>query len=363
MPNPTVINVAPAPNATDVILGSSITVTFSTAIDTDSFNNATFVLTGPNLSSIVTPDQLVEADPTPAQGSGYILGLFGFSTKTYQLWQPFTNYSAGAQILDSNSNVQTVVNTGRSAPYQPAWLTTLGQSTTDNNVPVWQPNTLYVFGQYILDPNGNLQKVTIGGLSGAVVPTWSTTLNATTVDNTATWTNIGALNPIVWMTGGVANSGGTVATFTPSQPLLPGTVYTVLIVGANAPLVSTFVQDPVGNKLLSSYQWSFTTGTLNVAVPPVQNPVPLPQTYIRPEQIQLIPRPPVGVDDPSVMDFTTIELIFPAPIDPNSFDPAQLLIGIEPIMNDPDVRVPPGATASYIIQGNKLIVTVAGLNG
>ena len=359
--NPTVLSVIPTPNSTDVVLGSSIVVTFSTAIDTDSFNNATFALTGPNLSSIVTDQQLVEENPQPAQGRGYILGTFGFSTKTYQNWQPFFNYHVGAQILDSNSNVQTVSETGTSAPYQPAWLTATGKSTTDNNIPVWQALAAYPFGQFILDSNANLQKCTIsgGGTSGIAVPSWNTTMSGTTFDGSIIWTNYGLLNPIIWVNGGLANSGGTVVTFTPVKPLLPGTTYTALIVGADSALASTYVQDTFGNNLLSSYQWSFTAGTLNIAIPPVQNPLPPITTTLRADQIQIIPRAPVGIDDPSVSNISVIELIFPAPVDPNTFDPSQLLIGIEPIMNDPDVMVL-GANASYIIQGNKIIVTVTG---
>lgn len=155
---------------------------------------------------------------------------------------------------------------------------------------------------------------------------------------------------------------GTVATFTPAKPLVPGTNYTVLVVGADSTLASTFVQDNSGNKLLNSAQWTFKTGTLNLVVPPIQNPIPPPKTYLNPNQIQIVPRPPAGIDDPSVSNISVVELIFPAPINPDSFDPSQLLIGVEPIMNDPDVMVPPGTSASYIIQGNKLIVTVTNVS-
>ena len=355
MPNPTIVNVYPAPNAQDVILGASIVVTFSEPIDVDSFNNATFALTGPNISSVVTPDQLVESNPTPYQGTGYILGTFGFSTKTYLPWAAFTNYAIGAQIVDSNGNVQTATQTGTSAPYAPAWFTPIDDTTVDNNIPVWQASNTYTFGQYIIDSNSMLQKCTVAGLSGSPThPTWNQSLHGTTFDNFVTWTNYGPLSPITWINGGVANSGGTTVTFTPSKPLFPGTVYTVLVVGADSVLSNVFVHDLSGNKLLSSYQWSFTTGTLDLNVPPIQNPIPLLKVPINPDQIQIIPRAPVG------NDISVIDLIFPAPIDTNSFDPSNLLIGIEPILNDPDVMVPSGASASYVIQGNRLIVTITG---
>lgn len=363
MSNPTIVSVTPNPNSTDIVLGSSIVVIFSKAIDTDSFNNSTFALTGPNFSSIVGPHQLVEQNPMPAQGKGYILGTFGFSTNTYSNWASFTVYTVGEQVVDSNGDVQTVTQAGTSSPYAPAWLTTTGAATIDNNVPGWEASAHYTFGQYILDPNSNLQKCTIsiGGTSGLAAPSWNKTINGITFDGSITWTNYGTFNAIVWLNGGAANSGGTVATFTPSKPLAPGIIYSVLIVGADTTFASTFVQDLSGNPLLNSFQWSFTAGTLNINTPPIQNPI-VTQSYIDPNTIIVIPRPPVGVDDPSVSNISVVELIFPAPINPNSFDPTQLLIGVEPIMNDPDVMVPYGATASYIIQGNKLICTITNVS-
>lgn len=208
--NPSIINVSPPPNMTDVILGSSIVVTFSEPIDTDSFNNSTFALTGPNFSSIVTPSQLIESNPMPGQGRGYILGTFGFSTLYIAPWAAFTAYNVGAQAVDSNGNVQTVSDAGVSSPYAPAWLTTTADSTVDNNLPIWQPLQTWPFGQYILDSNSNIQKVTVtgGGTTGTTAPQWNRTTSGTTFDGSLIWTNYGTLQPIVWVNGGPYNSGG-----------------------------------------------------------------------------------------------------------------------------------------------------------
>lgn len=357
--NPTVTNVSPAPNMADVVLGSSIQVTFSKPINTDSFNNATFVLSGPGPVEIVTPLQLIEKNPEPARGKGYILGTFSFSTVTFSPWAPYTPYHAGNQVVDSNGNAQTCTEAGTSAPYAPAWLTTSGASTVDNNIPVWQPQNSYAFGNFILDPNGNLQKCTtsVGGSSGVKPPSWNTTTSGVTFDGGISWTNYGPLDPVVWINNGPANSGVTIATFTPAKPMTPGTTYTCLIVGTDSALATTYVTDVSGNPMLTSFQWSFTTGTLNIVVPPIQNPVPPPETFINPQSIQVIPR------DTLNPDLQVVELIFPAPIDPDSFDPTQLLIGIEPIMNDPMIRYPQSAHASYTIQGNKLIISIQGIGG
>jgi hypothetical protein len=359
MPNPTVTSVLPAPNATDVVLGSSILVTFSEPINTDTLNNATFALTGPGPVEIVTVHQIQELNPEPARGKGYILGTFTFSTVTFKPWVAFTAYHIGDQVVDSNGNAQTASEAGVSSPYAPAWQTTEATSTVDSNLPAWQALTHYNFGAFILDLNGNLQKCTtsVGGSSGPKMPSsWNPILSGTTFDGSVTWTNYGPLDPVVWTNGGPANSGVTIATFIPAKPLTPGTTYTVLIVGRDSVLANSYVEDVSGNPMLTSYQWSFTTGTLQISTPPVQNPIASLRTFIRPEQIQVIPRAAVG------NDVSVVELIFPAPIDTNSFDPAQLLIGLEGIMNDPDIIVPGGAHASYIVQGNKLIVTVTGLS-
>lgn len=357
MSNPVVTNVSPAPNAADIVLGSPITVTFSEPINTDTLNNATFVLTGPSAIEIVTPLQLIEKNPEPARGRSYILGLFTFSTVTFSPWSPFTAYHVGNQIVDSNGNAQTCIESGTSAPYAPAWLTTQGAATVDNNIPAWQSLNEYTFGQYILDPNGNLQKCTtsVGGTSGVKSPSWNTILSGVTFDGGISWTNYGALNPIIWSNGGRANSGVTIATFTPSCALTPGTVYTVLIVGTDSTLATTYVEDVSGNPMLTSYQWSFTTGTLNIVVPPIQNPILPSKVFIDPQSIKVVPRATLNED------ISIIELIFPQPINPDSFDPTQLLIGIGAIMDDPQVQIPGQASASYTIQGNKLIVTVTGL--
>src|SRR5271170_3013173 len=306
MANPTIVNVSPAPNATDVVLGSSIVVTFSEPIDTDSFNNATFALTGPGLGTIITREQIIQQSPTPSVARGYILGNFGFSTLTYQPWAPFTAYHVGNQVYDSNNNVQTVTESGTSSPYAPAWLMTTGDTTVDNDVPAWQANQGISFGQFILDSNSNLQKCTlsVGGTTGPVVPQWNTVTNGTTFDGSITWTNYGPLSPIVWMNGGPANSGQTLATFTPMKALRPGVTYTVLVVGADSVLSNSFVHDLSGNNLLASSQWSFTTGTLDLNVPPTLNPLPLPKTILNPSSVQVIPRAPVGIDDPSVSNIS-----------------------------------------------------------
>lgn len=51
----------------------------------------------------------------------------------------------------------------------------------------WQASTVYFTGQQLIDSNGNTQRALTSGTSGAVAPTWGTTVGAQTIDNTITW--------------------------------------------------------------------------------------------------------------------------------------------------------------------------------
>jgi len=108
------------------------------------------------------------------------------------VWQPNTAFVLGTQVHDSNGNVQTVTTPGTSGGAPPAWKTTTGATTSDGTVvwtnqgpmlPVlWEPNTFNPVGAEVFDSNGNLQKATTAGTSAGTPPTWSTTAGGTTAD-------------------------------------------------------------------------------------------------------------------------------------------------------------------------------------
>jgi Bacterial Ig-like domain len=66
----------------------------------------------------------------------------------------------------------------------------------------------------------------------------------------------------------------TTLTFTPSLPLRPNTLYTVFLLGGDAQFSPAAIKDTDGNPLAASYQWTFTTGSLNLPAPPVSSPLP-----------------------------------------------------------------------------------------
>jgi hypothetical protein len=56
----------------------------------------------------------------------------------------------------------------------------------------WKAITAYSLGQFLVDPNGNIQEVFTAGTSGATQPIWNTGVNSTTSDGTITWVNMGS---------------------------------------------------------------------------------------------------------------------------------------------------------------------------
>ena len=54
--------------------------------------------------------------------------------------------------------------------------------------PAWAAGTAKVIGNLIVDSNGNIQRCTTAGTTGASAPAWAATLNSTTNDGTAVWT-------------------------------------------------------------------------------------------------------------------------------------------------------------------------------
>lgn len=69
-------------------------------------------------------------------------------------------------------------------------LTLVSGIAFSENIGFWQPLTSYSLGTLIIDSNGNVQKVTTAGTSGAVQPTWNT--SGTTNDAAPlVWTFVG----------------------------------------------------------------------------------------------------------------------------------------------------------------------------
>ncbi|MGH9431168.1 MAG: hypothetical protein ACRD3T_06470 [Terriglobia bacterium] len=55
----------------------------------------------------------------------------------------------------------------------------------------WQTSHAYVVGAQILDTNGNVQQCTTAGNSGTSAPSWNKAIGGGTPDGSVTWTNAG----------------------------------------------------------------------------------------------------------------------------------------------------------------------------
>jgi hypothetical protein len=115
-------------------------------------------------------------------------------------WRPATAYVVGQFVVDPNGNIQSVKTAGTSGAAQPVWNSSPGGSTSDGTPTItwfnvgpgtWQPNTAYALGQFVFDSNGALQMVTGAGTSGASFYIWATAAGGRTVDGNLTWIDQG----------------------------------------------------------------------------------------------------------------------------------------------------------------------------
>jgi hypothetical protein len=78
MSAPLVVNVDPANNEVDVVLGTQITITFDQLIDTTTIDESTFSVIGPGQTQILTAGHLIAKDSDTLLSREYIEGTFAF---------------------------------------------------------------------------------------------------------------------------------------------------------------------------------------------------------------------------------------------------------------------------------------------
>jgi hypothetical protein len=154
---------------------------------------------------------------TRTQGLGNSCGTGGCAMNFKdQQWEASTSYVVGQQVLDSNFDVETVRTGGTSGAAAPAWKT-VGVLTNDGTMKwvnqgpqsaghaQWAAAHSYAMNAEIIDSNNNIQIVIQAGTSrGGTHPGWSTTVYATTTDGTVKWREVGAV-----ATASIAAAGGT----------------------------------------------------------------------------------------------------------------------------------------------------------
>ena len=166
-----------------------------------------------------------------------------------------------------------------------------------------------------------------------------------------------------YITGKFTFPSPSVLIFNPDKPLRPNVRYTLMLVGAGSAIIKDSVKSAGGAPLVKSAQFFFTTGSLLGTDAPIQSPLPFDdprvaawmKPVLAPADIVVHPRKQVGNDLAQV-----IELIFPEPIDPNSFRMDDIEIEVEPLVDDPLVSVPGGLTMTKELKNDRIVVTITG---
>lgn len=162
--------------------------------------------------------------------------------------------------------------------------------------------------------------------------------------------------------------------FVPSEPLQPQAKYRVLIVGGSGTAVASGVKNLAGEVLAKSYQWSFTTGTLDLEQPPLTSPVnlfenqavpgPALADWLRPrlDPSQIEVRPVMRPDGQPVDGLPfQFEIVFPGQVNPSVLSSGQVQVWLESLADIPQMALPAGVTAVASVSGNKILVTLQGV--
>jgi hypothetical protein len=118
---PQILSISPLNSATDVILGTAITVTFDAAIDPSSITTGSFICFGPGQTGLISPEQLISQDPTIVTGREYIKGTFTFPSANQFIFTPSMPLRPNAQytVLLAGSGTVVVTDTIKGADGTP----------------------------------------------------------------------------------------------------------------------------------------------------------------------------------------------------------------------------------------------------
>jgi hypothetical protein len=162
------------------------------------------------------------------------------------------NKFTGLITIDPTQGNVTLQFLGRNYDPTIAWTTTTGS---------WVANTSYAVGYRVVDSNGYVQIATTSGVSGTTVPTFNTQSQASTIDNSIVWQNLGYISVTPTLSFGIIpyTSDNAAVIGAPSavqsykaqgvcrlewaQPTFPGTVGTRVLLSTDpAGLNPVFVQ-------------------------------------------------------------------------------------------------------------------------
>jgi ketosteroid isomerase-like protein len=308
-PPPTVVSTVPANLATLVPVSTTITATFSEAMNAATINAATFKVTGPGATAVAgtvtysgttatfTPTAVLATstlftatittgakDPTGAPLAANFVWTFTTAPPPTVV---STVPAAGATAVPVNTlvsamfseamnaatiNGTTFTVTGPGATPVAGAVTYAGTTATFTPTAVLANSALFTatITTGAKDPAGAplaanfvwtfttappptvISTVPVNGATGVaqsttVTATFSVPMDATTI-NTTTFKLTG---PGATVVTGAVNFAGSTATFTPGALLATGTLYTATI--------TTGAKDPTGAPLAANFVWTFTT--------------------------------------------------------------------------------------------------------
>ena len=206
---------------------------------TATFNNANY---GPTAESSVLITEL-SGNSTPIAGSAQPVWSTQVPSSSNLFAGGITN-DFTVQWVNRGNPVENWGIANTKTPIVPQ----IGSSRT-----AWAKNTYYSPAGAVLDTNGNLQQVKTAGTSGSSIPTWTTTLNATTNDGTVVWTLLQTAASLQWAPGQtysagsymIGNAGGTNCLFQLAPfklPYIQGAVSAYLYSAPTSGAVGMFLQ-------------------------------------------------------------------------------------------------------------------------
>src|SRR6185436_15769925 len=121
-------------------------------------------------------------------------GSIDLDSDTLKIALTTSSYSPNKDTHDFFDDVTNeVTGTGYSAGGATLTTKTLTATAANSWGVVWAASTAYVVGDVVkpLVSNGHLYRCVVAGTSGGSAPSWTTVHGQVTVDNTATWVEIG----------------------------------------------------------------------------------------------------------------------------------------------------------------------------
>ena len=226
----TILSVTPGGNGSNIITAAFTHADYPSALDTG------FAGSGNGISRTTAPTWGASLGNVTQDGGaqwinrGSQLQNWGIATptaaptavqqksNTLPAWQADTYYTTSGLIVDPNGNVQQVTVYGNTGGTVPTFATTPGNQTSDGSVvwtclgpSMWQPSTAYSAGSYLqaVDAAGDVAfyQAQNNGTSGTAVPAFATAFGSLTADNSINWKNIGIGAQYGDITAATSNGG------------------------------------------------------------------------------------------------------------------------------------------------------------